>query len=174
MPRGADQSTSTAAHDESETSRERLLRQPCCSLPKPTLYLKGPVVLPASEVTGYGFRCLGPWNRSLSFGGDATGRPWNCSTGHARSHSAALPWARLAASTRRSRVLGLKPWLRTKAQLRKYVRYNVSRCAGRNPASRMMRRNSSSVVQLETPAARTTFSSNITDPTSLPPKRNPS
>ena len=43
MPRGADQSTSTAAHDESETSRERLLRQPCSSLPKPILYLKGPV-----------------------------------------------------------------------------------------------------------------------------------
>jgi hypothetical protein len=37
----------------------------------------------------------------------------------------------------------------------------------------MMRRNSSSVVQLVTPAARTTFSSSITDPTSLPPKRRP-
>src|SRR5712692_202704 len=58
-------------------------------------------------------------------------------------------------------------------QLRKYVRYSVSRCTGLNPASRMMRRNSSPVVQLVTPAARTTFSSNITEPTSLPPKRRP-
>src|SRR6266849_4009057 len=58
-------------------------------------------------------------------------------------------------------------------QFRKYCRYNVSRCAGRKPASRMMRRNSSSVVQLFTPAARTTFSSSITEPTSLPPKRKP-
>src|SRR5258708_33095537 len=37
-----------------------------------------------------------------------------------------------------------------------------------------MRRNSSSVVQLVTPAERTTFSSSITEPTSLPPKRRPS
>ena len=51
--------------------------------------------------------------------------------------------------------------------------YSVSRWAGRKPASRMMRRNSSSVVQLRTPAARTTFSSIITEPTSLPPKRKP-
>ena len=36
-----------------------------------------------------------------------------------------------------------------------------------------MRRSSSSVVQLVTPAARTTFSSSITEPTSLPPKRKP-
>ena len=37
----------------------------------------------------------------------------------------------------------------------------------------MMRRSSSSVVQLRTPAARTTFSSIMTEPTSLPPKRRP-
>src|SRR5262249_62330815 len=36
-----------------------------------------------------------------------------------------------------------------------------------------MRRSSSSVVQLVTPAERTTFSSSITEPTSLPPKRRP-
>src|ERR1035438_2054739 len=60
-----------------------------------------------------------------------------------------------------------------KIQFKKYCRYSVSLCAGRNPASRMMRRNSSSVVQLVTPAARTTFSSSMTDPTSLPPKRKP-
>src|SRR5208282_2248902 len=58
-------------------------------------------------------------------------------------------------------------------QFRKYCLYKVSRCAGRKPASRMISRNSSSVVQLVTPAARTTFSSSITEPTSLPPKRNP-
>src|SRR3984957_12637733 len=38
----------------------------------------------------------------------------------------------------------------------------------------MIRRNSSSVVRLVKPAARTTFSSSITEPTSLPPKRRPS
>jgi len=37
----------------------------------------------------------------------------------------------------------------------------------------MMRRSSSSVVQFVTPAALTTFSSNMTEPTSLPPKRRP-
>ena len=37
----------------------------------------------------------------------------------------------------------------------------------------MIRRSSSSVVQFRTPAARTTFSSIITYPTSFPPKRNP-
>src|SRR6185312_13441257 len=56
---------------------------------------------------------------------------------------------------------------------RKYVLYSVSLCTGLNPASRIMRRSSSSVVQLVTPAARTTFSSSITEPTSLPPKRSP-
>src|SRR5207245_8574622 len=70
-----------------------------------------------------------------------------------------------AAVKRRARSLS--------CQFRKYVRYSVSLCAGLNPASRMMRRSSSSVVQLVTPAARTTFSSSITEPTSLPPKRRP-
>ena len=37
----------------------------------------------------------------------------------------------------------------------------------------MILRSSSSVVQLVTPAARTTFSSSITEPTSFPPKRSP-
>src|SRR5260221_756538 len=37
-----------------------------------------------------------------------------------------------------------------------------------------MWRSSSSVVQLVTPAERTTFSSSMTEPTSLPPKRRPS
>src|SRR5438270_572592 len=52
--------------------------------------------------------------------------------------------------------------------------YNVSLLFGTNPASRIIRRSSSSVVQLVTPAERTTFSSSITEPTSLPPKRRPS
>ena len=55
-------------------------------------------------------------------------------------------------------------------QFRKYVLYSVSLCAGLNPASRIILRNSSSVVQFVTPAARTTFSSSMTEPTSLPPK----
>src|SRR4051795_11412321 len=59
-------------------------------------------------------------------------------------------------------------------QFRKYVRYKVSRCTGLNPASRIILLSSSSVVQLVTPAERTTFSSSITEPTSLPPKRRPS
>src|SRR6202012_5249760 len=37
----------------------------------------------------------------------------------------------------------------------------------------MMRRSSSSVVQFDVPAARTTFSSSITEPTSFPPNRRP-
>src|SRR5262249_41532738 len=59
-------------------------------------------------------------------------------------------------------------------QFRKYCRYSVSRRLGTKPASRIIRRSSSSVVQLVTPADRTTFSSSITEPTSLPPKRRPS
>src|SRR3954464_851847 len=58
-------------------------------------------------------------------------------------------------------------------QFRKYLVYSVSRWAGRKPASRMMWRSSSSVVQFVVPAARTTFSSSMTEPTSLPPKRRP-
>jgi hypothetical protein len=61
----------------------------------------------------------------------------------------------------------------SRPQFKKYCRYNVSLWAGRNPASRIILRNSSSVVQLFTPAARTTFSSSITEPTSFPPNRNP-
>src|SRR5258708_31516833 len=61
-----------------------------------------------------------------------------------------------------------------KNQFKNNCRYNVSLLLGTNPASRIMRRNSSSVVQLVTPAERTTFSSSITEPTSLPPKRRPS
>src|SRR5215813_9442962 len=59
-------------------------------------------------------------------------------------------------------------------QFRNSCRYKVSRRLGTNPASRIIRRSSSSVVQLVTPAERTTFSSSITEPTSLPPKRKPS
>src|SRR5579885_1957480 len=60
-----------------------------------------------------------------------------------------------------------------RCQFRKYCRYSVSLCAGRKPASRIIRRSSSSVVQFVAPAAFTTFSSSITEPTSLPPKRSP-
>src|SRR6478752_4797864 len=58
-------------------------------------------------------------------------------------------------------------------QFKNNCRYSVSRRLGVKPASRIMRRSSSSVVQLVTPAERTTFSSSITEPTSLPPKRRP-
>src|SRR6476469_1379644 len=59
-------------------------------------------------------------------------------------------------------------------QFKNSCRYSVSLRLGTNPASRIIRRSSSSVVQLVTPAERTTFSSSITEPTSLPPKPTPS